>query len=70
MLAYQAENDLLALLQPHYAPAEQEGRTRLHELFAAAGDIRVCDSELHIALAPLSSPHQTRAAQALCEVLD
>lgn len=70
MVAYQAESDLLALLRPHYARAEQEGRTLLHELFAAAGDVRVCDTELHITLAPLSSPHRTRAAQALCELLD
>jgi len=42
----------------------------LHELFATAGDIRVSDSELHITLAPLSSPHRAYAAQALCETLD
>ena len=59
MVAYQAESDLLALLRPHYARADQEGRTLLHELFATAGDIRVCDSELHITLTPLSSPHRT-----------
>ena len=70
MVAYQAESDLLALLRPHYARAEQEGRTLLHEIFAVAGDIRVCDTQLHITLAPLSSPHRTRAAQALCEILD
>jgi len=70
MVAYQAESDLLALLRPRYARADQEGRTLLHDLFASAGDIRVCDSELQITLAPLSSPHRTRAAQALCEVLD
>ena len=70
MVAYQAESDLLALLRPHYARAEQEGRTLLHELFATAGDIRVCDNELHITLAPLSSPHRTQAAQALSEMLD
>ena len=70
MVAYQAESDLLALLRPHYARAEQEGRTLLHEIFAAAGDIRVCDTELHITLAPLSSPHRTHAAQALCDILD
>jgi transposase len=70
MVAYQAESDLLALLRPHYARVDQEGRTLLHELFASAGDIRVCDSELHITLAPLSSPHRTRAAHALCEMLD
>jgi transposase len=70
MVAYQAESDLLALLRPHYARADQEGRTLLHELFATAGDIRICDSELRITLAPLSSPHRTHAAQALCEKLD
>ena len=70
MVAYQAESDLVALLRPHYARVEQEGRTLLHELFAAAGDIRVCDGELRITVAPLSSPHRTRAAQALCELLD
>jgi transposase len=70
MVAYQAESDLVALLRPHYARVDQEGRTLLHELFATAGDIRVCDSELHITLAPLSSPHRTHAAQALCEMLD
>ena len=48
MIAYQAESDLLALLRPHYARADQEGRTLLHELFATAGDIRVTDGELHI----------------------
>jgi len=70
MVAYQAESDLLALLRPHYARADQEGRTLLHELFAAAGDIRVGDSKLEITLAPLSSPHRTQAAKALCETLD
>jgi transposase len=70
MVAYQAESDLLALLRPHYKRAEQEGRTLLHEIFATAGDIRVCDTELQITLAPLSSPHRTRAAQALCDILD
>lgn len=70
MVAYQAESDSLALLRPHYARAEQEGRTLLHEIFAAAGDIRISDTELHITLAPLSSPHRTRATQALCDILD
>ncbi len=70
MVAYQAESDLLALLRPHYARAEQEGRTLLHEIFTAAGDICVSETELHITLAPLSSPHRTRAAQALCDILD
>jgi len=70
MVAYQAESDLVALLRPHYARVDQEGRTLMHELFATAGDTRVSDSELNITLAPLSSPHRTLAAQALCEILD
>ena len=70
MVAYQTESDLLALLRSHYARADQEGRTLLHELFATAGDIRVGENELHITLAPLSSPHRTHAAEALCEMLD
>jgi len=70
MLAYQAESDLLNLLRPHYLRAEQEGRTLVHELLAASGDIHVTDQELQITLAPLSSPHRTRAAQALCQLLD
>jgi DNA-binding CsgD family transcriptional regulator len=70
MISYQAESDLFNLLQPHYRRAEQEGRTLLHELLAANGDIQVTHSELQITLAPLSSPHRTRAAQALCELLD
>ena len=70
MVAYQAESDLLALLTPHYHRAEDEGRTLLHQIFTAAGDLRVSDTELYITLAPLSSPHRTRAAQTLCEILD
>lgn len=70
MVAYQAESDLIALLRPHYARVDQEGRTLLHELFATAGDIRVSESELNITLAPLSSPHRTHTAHALCEILD
>jgi len=70
MIAYQAESDLLVRLRSHYARAEQEGRTLLHELFSATGDIKVTPSELQITLAPLSSPHRTRAAQAVCKLLD
>ncbi len=70
MVAYQAESDLLALLRPHYARVDQEGRTLLHDIFAAAGDIKVSDRELQLTLAPLSSPHRTRAAEALCELLN
>jgi len=70
MVAYQAESDLLSLLRPHYARADDEGRTLLHELFAAAGDIEVTDDELRITVSALSSPHRTLAASAICEALN
>jgi hypothetical protein len=70
MVAYQAESELIALMRPHYARIDQEGCTLLHELFATAGDIHVSDGELQITLAPLSSPHRTHAAQALCDILN
>jgi hypothetical protein len=70
MVAYQAESDMLSLLLPHYARADEEGRTLLHELFAAPGDIEVGGDELHITLSPLSSPHRTLAAHAICETLN
>jgi prepilin-type processing-associated H-X9-DG protein len=70
MVAYQAESDLLSLLQPHYARADEEGRTLLHELFAAPADIEVVGDELRVTLAALSAPHRTLAAQTLCEPLN
>ena len=70
MVAYQAESDLLALLRPHYARADREGRTLFDELFGASADIQVTDEELCVTLAPLSSPHRTRAAEALCHLLN
>ena len=69
MVAFQAESDLFAWLGPHYHRSEDEGRTLLHELFAAAGDIATVGDERRITLHPLSSPHRTQAAQALCERL-
>jgi len=70
MVAYQAESDLLALLRPHYARAGQEGRTLLHELFSASADLQITNDELCLTLAPLSSPHRTLAAEALCQLLN
>jgi len=69
MVAYQAESDLLAWLSPHYARADEEGRTLLHELFATSGDLQVTEGKLSVALHPLSSPHRTAAANALCQAL-
>ena len=69
MVAYQTESDLLALLRPHYTRSDDEGRTLLHELFHAAADIEVNETELRVTIGPLSSPHRTLAVQALCNTL-
>jgi len=70
MVAYQAEGDLLRLLAPHYCRTEDEGRTLVQSALMASGDIEVTDTELHIALQPLSSPHRTQALAAICDDLN
>jgi len=69
MTAYQIESDLLTLLRPHYARSGDEGPTLRYELFHAAADIDVTDTEIQITVCPLRSPHRTLAVQALCETL-
>jgi transposase len=70
MVAYQAESDLVAIIQPHYRRAAQEGRTLIQSALANTADLNVTDHELRVCLHPLSSPHRTRAIAALCEELN
>jgi len=70
MVAYQSESDLLALIRPHYARADDEGRTLVASALQSAADIKVVGGKLHVTLAPLSSPHRTRAVAALCTALN
>lgn len=70
MLAYQAESDLVAMIQPHYRRAAQEGRTLIQSALAGTADLAVTDHELRVRLHPLSSPHRTRAIAALCDELN
>lgn len=70
MVAYQAESDLLALLRPDYARADQEGRTLITSAFQSAADIAVSENELKITLAPLSSAHRSKAISAMCKKLN
>jgi hypothetical protein len=70
MVAYQAESDLLRGVAPHYRRADDEGRTLIQSALASAADLEVTATELRITLAPLSSPHRTRAIAALCEQLN
>ena len=70
MVAFQAESDLVHALAPHYRRADDEGRTIVQTALASAADLRVGGNELRVTLAPLSSPHRTRAVAALCDELN
>lgn len=70
MVAYQAESDLARMLAPHYSRAADEGRTLVQSALASAADIHLTDTELHVTLAPLSSPHRSRAIAAVCDELN
>ncbi len=70
MVAYQAESDLLALVRPHYARADAEGRTLITSALQSSADIDVRKDELLITISPLSSAHRTRAIAGLCETLN
>lgn len=70
MIAYQTESDLCRLLAPHYKRHLDEGRTLIQSALASPADVEVTDTELRVVLAPLSSPHRTRAISALCRELD
>jgi transposase len=70
MVAYQAESELVRAVAPHFARAEDEGRTIIQTALASAADIAVSSTELLVTLAPLSSPHRSRAIAALCEKLN
>ena len=72
MVAYQAESDLVRAVEPHYRRASDEGRTLVQAALASAADITVDAKrrQLRVLLAPMSSPHRTRAVAALCRDLN
>ena len=70
MVAYQIEGDLVELIRPHYARAEDEGRTLIQTALQSAASIRPTKTDLCVVLSPLSSPHRSKAIAALCEALD
>lgn len=70
MVAFQIESDLLNLLRPHYARVDDEGRTLLQTAFQSAAAIEVAEDTLRVTLAPLSSPHRSKAIAGLCEALN
>jgi hypothetical protein len=54
---------------PHYKRVEDEGRTFIQSALQDMADIEPTVDQLRITLAPLSSPHRSRALEALCEEL-
>jgi hypothetical protein len=70
MIAYQAESDLVRAIAPHYKRADDEGRTLVQTMLASTADLSVDNNELRVTLAPLSSPHRSRAAAALSHTLN
>ena len=69
MVAFQAEGDLVRQIAPHYRRVADEGRTLIQSAMNGAASLAVTDTELHVTLAALSSPHRTRALRALCDDL-
>lgn len=67
MVAFQSESDLVRLVAPHYRRVDDEGRTLIQSALNGAANIALTKDELRITLAPLSSPHRTRALRALCD---
>lgn len=70
MVAYQIESELVRRLTPHYKRATDEGRTLIQAALQTEADLDISDDRLTISLAPLSSPHRTRALAALCADLN
>lgn len=70
LVAYQIESDLVNLIRPHYARAEEEGRTLIQTVLQSTATLEPTDQELRVTLSPLSSPHRSQAVAALCEHLN
>jgi transposase len=70
MVAYQIEGSLVELLRPIYPRTEDEGRTLIQTALRSSASIEPNEKELCVTLAPLSSPHRSRAIASVCEVLN
>ena len=70
LLAYQIESDLVNLIRPHYARAEEEGRTLIQTVLQSPATLEPTDQELRVTLTSLSSAHRSQAVAALCEDLN
>jgi len=70
MVAYQTESDLVRIVAPHYRRVEDEGRTMIQTAMQAPASLEPTEQELRVTIAPLSSPHRTKAIAELCEALN
>jgi transposase len=70
MAAYQIEGGLVELLRPIYPRTEDEGRTLIQTALRSAATIEPNEEELRVTLAPLSSPHRSRAIASVCNELN
>jgi hypothetical protein len=70
MVAYQIEGSLVELLRPIYPRTEDEGRTLIQTALRSSASIEPTAEELCVTLAPLSSPHRSRAIASVCELLN
>jgi septal ring factor EnvC (AmiA/AmiB activator) len=70
LVAYQIESDLANLIRPHYARAEEEGRTLIQTALQSTAALEPTNQELRVTLSPLSSAHRSHAVAALCESLN
>jgi DNA-binding CsgD family transcriptional regulator len=70
MVAYQIEGSLVELLRPIYSRTEDEGRTLIQTALRSSASIEPNEKELCVTLAPLSSPHRSRAIASVCEEIN
>ena len=70
LVAYQIEGSLVELLRPVYQRTEDEGRTLIQTALRSAATIEPTEEELRVTIAPLSSPHRSRAIASVCEELN
>jgi len=68
--AYRIETGLVRTLAPFYSRSDDEGRKLVAAALSSTADIEVTRTELRVTLAPQSSPHRSRAIDALCVSLN
>ena len=70
MVAYQIESDVVGQIRSFYSRADDEGRTFIQATLQSTAAIEPTKTELRVKIAPLSSPHRSKALASLCEILN